>query len=111
MRASDDQAADLEKLGFYPRALPNQVTAILNAGDRTERVRQIAAPTLVLHGADDNLLTVEHGQHTAETIPGAQFKVYENMGHNLPDEIVPTMVEDMLKHLRANPITPVTAVQ
>ena len=110
-QSSDDQAADLEKLGFYPRALPNQVTAILNAGDRTERVRQIAAPTLVLHGADDNLLTVEHGQHTAETIPGAQFKVYENMGHNLPDEIVPTMVEDMLKHLRANPITPVTAVQ
>ena len=73
---------------------------------------KIAAPTLVLHGADDNLLTVEHGQHTAETIPGAQFKVYDNMGHNLPDEIVPTMVEDMLKHFRANPIaTPVTAVQ
>ena len=109
--SSDEQAADLEELGFYPRALPNQVTAILNAGDRTERVRQIAAPTLVLHGADDNLLTVEHGQHTAETIPGAQFKVYENMGHNLPDEIVPTMVEDMLKHLRAHPIATVTATE
>lgn len=109
--SSDEQAADLEELGFYPRALPNQVTAILNAGDRTERVRQIAAPTLVLHGADDNLLTVEHGQHTAETIPGAQFKVYENMGHNLPDEIVPTMVEDMLKHLRAHPIVTVTAAE
>ena len=102
--SSEEQAADLQKLGFYPSALPNQVTAILSAGDRTARVAQISAPTLVLHGADDQLLTVEHGEHTAQTIKDAQFKVYENMGHNLPDPIIPQMVNDMLAHLRANPI-------
>lgn len=102
--SSDDEAARLEQLGFYTSALPNQVTAILNAGDRTERVAQITAPTLVLHGANDKLLTVEHGRHTAETIAGASFKVYENMGHNLPDDIVPVMVRDMLGHLRSHPI-------
>ena len=102
--SSDDEAARLEQLGFYTSALPNQVTAILNAGDRTERVAQITAPTLVLHGANDKLLTVEHGRHTAETIAGASFKVYENMGHNLPDDIVPVMVRDMLGHLRRHPI-------
>ena len=80
------------------------MTAILNAGDRTEEVQQITAPTLVLHGADDQLLTVEHGLHTAETIPGARFKVYDNMGHNLPDDIVPAMVRDMLAHLRSHPM-------
>ena len=102
--SSDDEAARLEQLGFYTSALPNQVTAILNAGDRTERVAQITAPTLVLHGANDKLLTVEHGRHTAKTIAGASFKVYENMGHNLPDDIVPVMVRDMLGHLRRHPI-------
>ncbi len=43
--SSDDEAARLEQLGFYTSALPNQVTAILNAGDRTERVGQITAST------------------------------------------------------------------
>ncbi|NCF32172.1 MAG: alpha/beta fold hydrolase [Proteobacteria bacterium] len=102
--SSEDQAADLEKMGFYPGALPNQVTAILSAGDRTDRVAQISAPALVLHGADDALLTVEHGEHTAATIPDATFKVYQDMGHNLPDAVIPEMVQDMLTHMRANPM-------
>lgn len=102
--SAEDEAARLEALGFYTSALPNQVTAILNAGDRTQRVSQIAAPTLVLHGAQDKLLSVEHGEHTAQTIPNARFKVYENMGHNLPDDIVADLVSDMLAHLRSHPM-------
>ena len=101
--SSEDEADRLEQLGFYTSALPNQVTAILNAGDRTKEVK-ITAPTLVLHGADDKLLSVEHGRHTAETIAGAKFKVHDNMGHNLPDDIVPVMVKDMLGHLRDHPM-------
>ena len=109
--SSDEQAANLEELGFYPGALPNQVTAILNAGDRTQQVAKITAPTLVLHGADDALLSVEHGQHTAETISGAEFKVYQNMGHNMPEAVIPLMVQDMLAHLRANPMTNTVAAR
>jgi pimeloyl-ACP methyl ester carboxylesterase len=109
--SSQDEAARLEQLGFYTSALPNQLTAILNAGDRTERVGQITAPTLVLHGSEDKLLTVEHGRHTAETISGAKFKVYDGMGHNLPDDIVPMMVSDMLGHLRSHPMDAGTVPQ
>lgn len=102
--SSEADAARLERLGFYTSALPNQMTAILNAGDRTQRVSQIKAPTLVLHGAQDQLLVVEHGQHTAATIPGAQFKVYENMGHSLPDDVVPDLVADLLAHVGEYPM-------
>lgn len=102
--SSSEEAARLEEWGFYTSALPNQVTAILNAGDRTERVSQITAPTLVLHGEKDRLLSVEHGEHTAQTIPNAAFKTYPTMGHNLPEDVVPTLVEDMLAHLKAHPI-------
>ncbi len=83
----------------------------MNGGDRTRQVAKITAPTLVLHGADDALLSVEHGEHTAETISGAAFKVYQNMGHNMPKAIVPVMVEDMLAHLRANPMTATVAAR
>jgi pimeloyl-ACP methyl ester carboxylesterase len=91
--SAEDEVARLEALGFYTSALPNQVTAILNAGDRSDRVGQITAPTLVLHGAEDKLLSVEHREHTAQTI------------HNLPDHIVPDLVNDMLAHLRAHPMS------
>jgi hypothetical protein len=35
---------------------------------------------------------------------GAKLKVYDDMGHNLPDDIVPIMVGDMLGHLRSHPM-------
>ena len=58
--SSDEEAERLQAFGFYPDALPNQVTAILSAGDRSDQVATIVAPTLVLHGAEDQLLSVEH---------------------------------------------------
>ena len=96
-----DEAAKLEEIGFFTTALPNQITAIFNAGDRTERVQQINVPTLVLHGADDPLLPLAHGEFTAKNITGATLEVYQGMAHNMPDEIIPVMVSDMLKHLKA----------
>ncbi len=101
--SSAEQAKDLEKIGFYPGALPNQVTAILSAGDRTKQVEMINAPTLVLHGADDELLSLEHGEPTAEVISGAKLKIYKNMGHSLPDHVIPEMVSDIVDHLRTKP--------
>ena len=99
--SSADEAARLEALGFFTSALPNQVTAIFNAGDRTKQVQQISVPTLVLHGANDPLLPLAHGEFTAENITGSTFKVYQDMAHNMPDEIIPIMVSDMLTHLNA----------
>jgi pimeloyl-ACP methyl ester carboxylesterase len=96
-----DEAAKLEEIGFFTTALPNQITAIFNAGDRTKRVQQINVPALVLHGADDPLLPLAHGEFTAKNITGATLKVYQGMAHNMPDEIIPVMVSDMLKHLKA----------
>lgn len=100
-KSSGDEAARLEALGFFTSALPNQVTAIFNAGDRTNRVRQIEVSTLVLHGADDPLLPLAHGEFTAANINGATFKVYQGMAHNMPDQVIPKMVSDILNHLNA----------
>jgi pimeloyl-ACP methyl ester carboxylesterase len=82
--------------GFYPEAMGRQMTAILQAGDRSDQIKTIAVPTLIQHGIDDTLLPVEHGKHTAELIPGSEIIIYDGMGHNLPDEVVPTVLSDML---------------
>jgi pimeloyl-ACP methyl ester carboxylesterase len=90
---------DLEQVhsfGFYPEAMSRQMTAILKAGDRSEQIKVISVPTLVQHGAEDTLLHVEHGRHTAELIQGSEIVIYDGMGHNLPDEVVPKVLSDML---------------
>lgn len=82
--------------GFYPEAMPRQLTAIFKAGDRSSIVKSIHTPTLVLHGENDTLLPVDHGKHTAKLIKDSKYKVYKNMGHNLPPQVLPILVKDMV---------------
>ena len=46
-----------------------------------EQIRNIQAPTLVLHARDDTLVTFEQGEFTSRNIPGAQFIPMEKGGH------------------------------
>jgi pimeloyl-ACP methyl ester carboxylesterase len=52
------------------------------------RMSEISMPTLVMHGAQDNLIPVAAGRHYAAAIPGAELTVFENVGH-VPMEEVP----------------------
>lgn len=91
----------MHAIGMYPEAMPRQIMAIMKSGDRREEVSTISVPTLVLHGADDGLIPPRHGEFTAELIEGARFVVFEGMGHNLPEEVMPEIVSNMLAHLSA----------
>ena len=46
-----------------------------------EQIRNIQAPTLVLHARDDTLIAFEQGEFTARNIPGAQLIPMEKGGH------------------------------
>ena len=88
--------------GFYPEAMPRQMTAIMKAGDRSEQVRSIKVSTLVQHGVNDTLLPPDHGEHTAQLISNSKLKIYENMGHNLPPEVLPFVIDDMVNFFKEN---------
>ena len=88
--------------GFYPEAMPRQLTAIFKAGDRSEQVRSIKVPTLVQHGINDTLLPPDHGEHTAQLIRNSKLKIYKKMGHNLPPEVLPLVIEDMATFFKEN---------
>lgn len=49
--------------------------------DVADRLGEIAAPTLVIHGDSDPLVPVENGRRLAAGIPGAQLIVYKGIGH------------------------------
>lgn len=77
----------------YPAGPGRQLAAVVANGDRRDAIRTIAAPTMVIHGADDPLVPVEAGRDTAATIPGALLTEVPGMGHNLPEALIPTILD------------------
>jgi pimeloyl-ACP methyl ester carboxylesterase len=69
---------------MYPDGFKRQLAAIIASGDRTEALARVAAPTVVIHGADDPLITASGGEATARAIPDAELVVIPGMGHDLP---------------------------
>ena len=70
-----------------------QLVAILHHGDRCPQLAQLTLPTLVIHGLEDPLVPVEGGRDTAQSIPGAQLMLLEGVGHTLPREIWPQLMD------------------
>jgi pimeloyl-ACP methyl ester carboxylesterase len=63
---------------------PRVLYADLLAGqtfDGRGMLADIRVPTLVVHGADDKLITVESAESVARSIPGARLEVIEQAGH------------------------------
>jgi pimeloyl-ACP methyl ester carboxylesterase len=67
-----------------PVGITRQAIASVASGDRTERLRHLQVPSLVIHGTADRMCDVSGGRATAEAIPGAELFLVEGMGHNLP---------------------------
>ncbi|MBL8770725.1 MAG: alpha/beta hydrolase [Phenylobacterium sp.] len=69
---------------FNPSGVVRQRQAIGADGDRTEELKRLKTPTVVLHGADDPLVQPIGGEQTAAAIPGAELRIVPGMGHDLP---------------------------
>lgn len=85
---------------FYPEGSARQMAAIYASGDRSEALRQLTIPTLVIHGRDDTLLTPSGGERTAELIPNSQLLMLDDMGHDLPRPLWSTYVDAITSHAR-----------
>ena len=99
--AEAERERAIRERGFYPESMQRHLMAIFKTGDRSAEVAKIAAPTLVLHGADDGLVPPEHGRHTASLIAGSRFVLIEGMAHNMPDAVIPVLVAEMTHHMNA----------
>jgi pimeloyl-ACP methyl ester carboxylesterase len=81
---------------FYPEGATRQMAAIMAAPDRTDGLRNLKIPTFVLHGRADTLITVSGGERTAELVPGSMLMVLNDMGHDLPHALWPTINDTMV---------------
>jgi pimeloyl-ACP methyl ester carboxylesterase len=69
---------------YDPAGVSRQMVAILASGSRAEGLAQLSVPTMVLHGDRDPLVNISGGRRTAEVVPGAELRVLEGMGHDMP---------------------------
>ena len=99
--AEADREQSIRDRGFYPESMQRHLMAIFKTGDRSDAVSTIVAPTLVLHGADDGLVPPEHGRHTASLIKESRFLLIEGMAHDMPEDIIPLLVDEMTGHMDA----------
>jgi pimeloyl-ACP methyl ester carboxylesterase len=80
---------------FYPTGTMFQIAAIAASGDRTEALRQLDVPTLVVHGRQDSLIHLSGGEATAAAVPGADLLVFGQMGHDMPRRYWPQMADSI----------------
>jgi pimeloyl-ACP methyl ester carboxylesterase len=78
-----------------------QYAAILVSPDRTPGLRTLTVPTLVIHGEDDPLVQAEGGRATAAAVPGARLVVIPGMGHDLPQQLWPLLVREVVSHAQS----------
>ena len=72
---------------------------VIDGGDRwRERLGEIGAPTLVIHGTEDPLFPYDNALALQKEIPGAQLLPLERVGHETPPRdlwyvVVPAILE------------------
>jgi pimeloyl-ACP methyl ester carboxylesterase len=86
--------------GYHPLGTLRQYASILASPDRTPALRQVTAPTLVIHGEADPLVDVSGGRATAAAVPDAELLTFPGMGHDLPRELWSPMVDAIVANTR-----------
>jgi pimeloyl-ACP methyl ester carboxylesterase len=87
--------------GSNPAGTGRQLGAIIASGDRTSALRQIEAPTLVIHGTKDPMVAASGARATARAIRGSRLLMIQGMGHDLPDEAWPQLIDAIAVHAQA----------
>jgi pimeloyl-ACP methyl ester carboxylesterase len=85
---------------FYPEGATRQLAAVVATGDRTDRLRRLDVPFLVIHGRDDTLIAPSGGEATAAAVPGASYLLLNDMGHDTPRPLWPMFAEAIAGHVR-----------
>ena len=80
---------------YDPAGVARQLAAILTTRDRTPDLKSASVPCLVVHGAEDALVNVSGGHATAAAIPDAELLIVDGMGHDLPRQVWPQLIERM----------------
>jgi pimeloyl-ACP methyl ester carboxylesterase len=85
-----DRSVSLASAGNHDLAEPGP--------EPTRPLGDLSVPTLVIHGTEDPLFPLAHGQALARLIPGAELLILDRTGHELPRSTWDTVIPALLAH-------------
>jgi pimeloyl-ACP methyl ester carboxylesterase len=105
MRTFDELAArrfveaSYDRTSDHTAALNHDLAGRQMTDDRLAPLSSIKAPTLIVHGTQDPLRPLPHGQAVAERIPNARLRTIPGMGHTFYSPGLPRRIgEIILQH-------------
>ncbi len=105
-RYTQSHPEDLNQIVRYAKtnlmtlaAYQRQLGAVMTWEGVSERLNQISAPTLVVHGEADPLVPYQNGQYLSTHIRGAKLLTYPYVGHLLPIEASERLDFDVMEFL------------
>jgi pimeloyl-ACP methyl ester carboxylesterase len=78
-----------------------QRAAVAASKDRRPALATLTMPALVIHGEEDVMMRPGAGRATAAAIPGARLMMCPGMGHDLPAELWPSVVDEIRRLARS----------
>ena len=85
---------------YRPQSTLRQFAAIVSDGDRRPLIREYSLPVLALHGTADPLVPHSGGEDLIENAANGRLELFEGMGHDIPEPLIPSMVDTIVEHIR-----------
>jgi pimeloyl-ACP methyl ester carboxylesterase len=83
------------KRGVYAAGSLRHTRALMAVRDLRPQLATLTTPALVIQGRADPLMSWKAAKITADAIPGARFQLYPGVGHDLPKEIWPDVLDQI----------------
>jgi pimeloyl-ACP methyl ester carboxylesterase len=87
--------------GYYPAGTARQLAAIGTAPHRAASLANLRIPATVIHGDEDRLVMPSGGRATAKAIRGAKLIVLRGMGHDMPRQLWPQIIDAIVENAAA----------
>lgn len=71
-----------------------------NPEDRTNLLKQVKIPTLIIHGTEDPIFPLAHGKALASAIKNSKLLVIDNMGHALNPLFQARIIAAICRHIK-----------
>jgi pimeloyl-ACP methyl ester carboxylesterase len=92
--------------GYHKAGVARQTLAVMADFARALELGRIRTPTLVIHGRQDPLLPLPHGEDTARRIAHAELVTVDGMGHDLSPGVTRRILPEICRFLRQHTPTP-----
>lgn len=85
---------------YHPAGFARQLLAMIFAEPRTQKLKQLEIPCVIIHGDYDPVFSLEHAEHLAQSLPKSRLSIIKNLGHGLPACLCEQISALIIKNIR-----------